>query len=654
MAEIGHIALVLALVAAIYTVVAAFISPRFGPRYLARSTQSSILAVFGLYTLALGLILYAFYAKDFSFRIVAEHSSRDLPAVYTLSALYADKAGSLLFWGWLVSLFAALLVWRRSANQQPVIPYALAILAIIEAFFIALITFGVNIFEKYPAPPVDGFGLNPLLQNFGMLVHPPLLYLGFAGFAVVFALLMAALATRSLDTGWSNQVRRWTIFAWCALGIGNLVGMWWSYNELGWGGYWAWDPVENAGLMPWLLGTAFLHSIVMARQRNYLQRWSFCLIIFTFAFTFLSPFITHGGIESPLHGFYGSPFPPYILAAILIMLVGSLWLLYSRRQGLCREVRPASLISREGAFLLTNIILVALVFVIFIGTVLPQVVAGLSGTKIALDRGFFDRICGPIMLTLVFFMGVCPLLGWGKSVWNSAWRNVIYFFLAILVMAAAIVISGIGNWYIAAVTVCGFPLFIIFQEWYRGTRARRRTKGENCIRAFFSLINSNRARYGGFLAHIGIILIALGVIVSSFYSIERTATLDIGESMSIGNYKLTYNELMLKQDNVKVSAVASILVSQNNGQPVTTMHPSYNYWFQFRDHFAEVAVRTTPAEDLFVSLVWTGFDPRDRSATFRVLVNPLIVWIWVGGGFFVLGGAVALFPKDKRQYGAEG
>ena len=236
MAEIGHIALVLALVAAIYTVVAAFISARFGPRYLARSTQSSILAVFGLYTLALGLILYAFYAKDFSFRIVAEHSSRDLPAVYTLSALYADKAGSMFFWGWLVSLFAALLVWRRSANQQPVIPYALAILAIVEAFFTALITFRVNIFEKCLPSPADGLGLNPLLQNFGMLIHPPLLYIGFAGFAVVFALVIAALISHCPSMGWSSQVRRWTIFAWCALGIGNLVGMWWSYNELGWGG----------------------------------------------------------------------------------------------------------------------------------------------------------------------------------------------------------------------------------------------------------------------------------------------------------------------------------------------------------------------------------------------------------------------------------
>jgi len=653
MTEIGHIALVIALPLAVFSAAASIIGARIGSRRLVAGARSGILAVFGLFTLSLVIILYAFITKDFSLSIVAGHASRDLPAVYTLSALYADKAGSIFLWGWLVSLFAACLVFRKRDNHQPGMPYAISILAIVEIFFIALVTFGVNVFEKHPSPPIDGFGLNPLLQNFGMLVHPPLLYLGFAGFAVVFALTMAALITRSSGAGWISRVRGWTIFAWCALGIGNLIGMWWSYNELGWGGYWAWDPVENAGLMPWLLGTAFLHSISMRRQKNYLQTWSLVLIIFTFALTLFSPFTTHGGIESPLHGFYGSPFPPYILAAILVVLVSSLRLVYIRRKDSEREEKPASLISREGAFFLTNIILAVLVFVIFAGTVLPRLIEALGVTKIALDRSFFDRTCGPIMLVLVFLMGICPLLGWGKSAWHSIKRNLLFTLLAVIIIAIAILISGIGNWYAVAAVICGLPLFTICLEWYRGTRARRRTRKENCIRAFFSLLGSNRARYGGFLAHIGIIVIALGVIASSFYGIEKMATLDIGESMTIGEYVLTYDELVLKQDNMKVSAVAAMSVSQD-GRPAGIMHPSYNYWFSQGDHFAEVAVRTTPAEDLFVSLVWTGYDPKDKSATFRVLVNPLIVWIWVGGGFFLLGGAVAFSSKDKQMYGVEG
>jgi cytochrome c-type biogenesis protein CcmF len=647
MAGIGYATLVVALLGATYSAIASVIGARTGSRRLVIASRNSILVVFGLYTLALAVILYAFITKDFSLRIVTDYASRDLPAVYTLSALYADKAGSMFFWGWLISLFTAILALQKNNRNQQVQLYALSILAIAQVFFIALVTFVANVFERLPSPPADGFGLNPLLQNFGMLVHPPLLYIGFASFAVVFALTMAALVAGRGGVEWGIGVRRWALFAWCALGIGNLLGMWWSYNELGWGGYWAWDPVENAGIMPWILGTAFLHSIALRRQRNYLQTWSSYLIIFTFTFTLLSPFITHGGIESPLHGFFGSPFPPYILAAILVTLIGSLSLLYIHRKDLKKEQKPVSLISGEGAFLLTDIILVVLVFIILLGTVLPRLVEALGGTSIALDRNFFDRTCGPIMLFLVFLMGICPLLGWSKTAWHSIKRNFLYTFIAALVIAIIVLILGIGKWYAVAVIICGLPLFTILLEWYRGTRARHRSKKENFIRAFFSLLNNNRRRYGGFLAHIGIISIALGIIASSFYGIEKTATLDIGQSININGYKMTYSELVLKQDNLKASAVASMSVSRN-GHSVGVMHPSYDYWFRQQNYFAEVAVRTTPVEDLFVSLVWTGFDPKDESATFRVLVNPLIVWIWIGGGFFLVGGAISFYGKDEE------
>jgi cytochrome c-type biogenesis protein CcmF len=280
------------------------------------------------------------------------------------------------------------------------------------------------------------------------------------------------------------------------------------------------------------------------------------------------------------------------------------------------------------------------------------VVEALGGAKIALDRSFFDKTCGPIMLILVFLMGICPLFGWGKSVWNSARRNILYFSIALIIVTAAILISGVGNWYIAVVILCGFPLFVIFREWYRGTIARHHSRGENWLRAFFSLVNGDRTRYGGFLAHIGIVLIALGVIVSSFYSVEKTETLDIGESMSIGNYELSYSGLIFKQDNTKVSAVATMLVTRN-GCSAGMMQPSFAYWFSHQDSFAEVAVRTTAAEDLFVSLVWTGFDTEDKTATFRVLVNPLIVWMWVGGGFFLLGGVYAFSAREKQLAGVE-
>lgn len=646
----GHIALIIAFSFAVLTAAGAVIGARAVAGRLKSSVRYGVFIVFGFYTLALILILYAFFTKDFSVKIVAEHASKDLPPLYTLSALYADKSGSMFLWGWLISLFSVLLIRQNGDGKHRVAWYAIGILAVIQAFYLFLVGFNENVFSSSASPVADGFGLNPLLQNLGMLIHPPLLYIGFAAFAVVFALVMAALLAQEPGTWRYSLVKRWTVFAWCTLGIGNLVGMWWSYNELGWGGYWAWDPVENAGLMPWLLGTAFLHSIAMRGQRNYMQWWTMCLIVFTFVFTLMSPFITHGGIESPLHGFYGSPFPPYILGAIIIVIIGSMVLLYKRRHALKHQGKTMSLVSREGIFLLTNIVLVVLVFIIFIGTVLPRVVEALGGTRIAIDRGFFDKTCGPIMLLLVFLMGVCPLFGWGKAVWKSAGRNVIFFIVAVIIVSAVILITGMGNWYIAVVVLCGLPLFIIFREWWRGTAARRRSTGKDVLWAFLSLLNSNRTRLGGFIAHIGIVLIALGIITSSFYALERTETLDIRESMRAGKYELTYNELAFRQDSSKVSADAGLVVYQD-GKEITILHPSYAYWFSHDNYYSEAAVRTTAAEDLFVSLVWTGFDPGDRSATFRVLVNPLIVWIWAGGGFFLAGGAVSLTSNNRQTMG---
>ncbi|MFC1949358.1 heme lyase CcmF/NrfE family subunit [Chloroflexota bacterium] len=653
MSEIGHAALIIALPVAVFTAVASILCIRNNSSKLLTGARAGAVAVFGLYTLALVFLLYAFITRDFSIKIVAEHANQDLSSVYTLCALYADKAGSMFLWGWLVSLFTAFLAFRNSGRYRLIMPHTLYILVVLELLFIFLVTFGVNVFGRYASPPADGFGLNPLLQNFGMLVHPPLLYLGFAGFAVVFAFTMASLFNRRLDREWVVGVRKWTIFSWCMLGAGNLVGMWWSYNELGWGGYWAWDAVENAGLMPWLLATAFLHSISMKKSRNYLQFWSLILVIFTFALTLFSPFITHGGIESPLHGFYGSPFPPYILAAILVILAGSLTLFFIRRRDLEREEKPASLISREGAFLLTNILLSLLALIILAGTVLPGVIGAVGETQVVLDRSFFDRTCGPIMLAIVLLMGVCPVLGWGKTAWHSIRRNLLYSLIAAVVIVIIIFISSIGNWYAVAAIVCGLPLLTISFEVFRGMMARHRSRDENYIRAFFSFLNGNRARYGGFITHIGVILIALGIVASSLYDVEKTETLDIGESIEVGDYSLTYTELVLKQDNVKVSAVASMSVDRK-GHPTGMLSPSYDYWFSYADHFAEAAVRTTPADDLFVSLVWTSYDPAEESGTFRVLVSPLIVWIWIGGGFFLLGGVFAFSSSEKQLAGVEG
>ncbi|MFO8102053.1 MAG: cytochrome c-type biogenesis CcmF C-terminal domain-containing protein [Dehalococcoidia bacterium] len=647
MVDIGHVALILAFILTLYTLVASVIASRTGSRAFADSARNSILVIAALYTLALVILAYEFVTKDFNLKIVAENASEELSGLYSFSAIYASKSGSVFFWGWLLAVFSALFALQKHTSHSQIMPRASAVLAIILAFFLALVTLVSNVFAEHTGPSSHGMGMNPLLQNFGMIIHPPLQYIGFAAFTIVFAFVMGTLITYSRGTEWIGAIRRWTLFAWCTLGIGNLVGMWWSYNELGWGGYWAWDPVENAGLMPWLLATAFLHSIALRRKKNYLTTWSFALAIATFIFVLLSPFTTHGGIESPLHGFYASSYVSYILAAILVTLAASVGLLCVRYGCFEKEEGPSSFISREGAFLLVNIVFVILVLIIIAGMIYPQLAEWLAGSNVAVETSYYNWACGPIMLFVVFFMGICPLLGWRKSYWGGVGRNLLYTLLPAVIAAIVILIWGIGNWYALAALVCGFPVFVIVAELIRGTVSRHRARGENYGRALLALIGSDRPRYGGFVAHIGIVLITLAIIGSSFYSVEVTAAMNTGNSIEVGDYEMTYDALVLEEDDSKRSAVATVSVKKG-GSVITTMHPEYNYWFSAADAFSESAARTTAKEDVFVSLLWTSYDPEDKSALFRVLISPLIVWMWIGGGFLLLGGALSFWPERKR------
>ncbi len=640
MVELGYTLLVLALLASLYAVAAAF-SPR-----LAAGSRYAVLAAAACYTLAMLALWAAFLNDDFSLSIVAEHSSRALPWPYKLGALYADKAGSFFFWGWLVAVFTGFTALGRPAAGKKGL-YSWAILGAVLVFFLAMSVFVDNVFAPSAATPPDGLGLNPLLQNAGMLLHPPLLYLGFAAFAVVFARLLGALWAGEGAGGWGQDLRGWAIIAWGGMGLGNLLGMWWSYNELGWGGYWVWDPVENAGLMPWLLGTAFLHSLAVQRQRGAFTGWTAWLGLFTFLLTLLAPFITHGGVASPLHGFQGSALPPYLLAALLLTFVGTVWLFARRREVLKAPASAYAPVSREGAFMLTNILLALVTLVVFTGTLLPSVITAFGGAQIALERGFFDRSAGPLLLALVLLMGLCPLAGWGKTLFANVKRRLFYPLVPAVIAAALFLLLGEGYWYALAALLCGYPLLLVLQAWWLGVRERRRGHGENGFVALWALLRRQRGRYGGLLVHLGIIAIAVGIIGSSFYDIERTATLSPGESVAVGSYDLTYQGLTIRQNNQMTSALAALSVAKN-GAAKPALYPQYNYWFSHHEFFAEAAVRTTAGADLFVSLLWTQFDPAAPAATFRILVNPLVVWIWLGGGLLLLGGAVAYWPYRKE------
>jgi len=518
MADIGYASLILALMFASYSAIASIVNISRKNSAMAASARNALIATFVLFTLAIEIMLYALVTNDFGVELVRTHISKDLPLIYKVTALYSDKAGSLMFWGWLISIFAMVLTFQKRNAFRNITRHATGILAIILMFFLILITIGVDVFEESPFTPSDGLGMNPQLQNPGMAIHPPLLFLGFAGFAIVFAFAMGSLISGKDNDGWIGSIRRWTLFSWCTLGLANLVGAWWAWDVGNWGGYWAWDPVENAGLMPWLLATALIHSIAIQRKRGYLKTWCVALIILTFVFTLLSPFITHGGLEdSPLHGFNDSPVPPYVLSFIIITLISSLGIALWRRKYLTDEKKPKSLISREGAFLFSNLILVIIVLIVFLGTITPGIADYLGNREIDIERSFFDWAAGPVLLLLVFLMGICPLFGWSKSSPGMFRRNAIFPFAASSVAAIVILISGVGNWYALGALICGVPFFTITQEWFRGTRARHRTKNESYMQAFALLIFKNRPRYGGFIVHLGIICITIGVIGSSLH-----------------------------------------------------------------------------------------------------------------------------------------
>ena len=646
MADVGYITLFLALVASIYSAIGYVFGERGRHLALTGSARNGLLAVFGLVSISVAALLYALVTHDFQIEYVAFHTSRDLSLPYLISALWAGNDGSLLFWGWLLSLFAAVVVLQKRVVGKELLPYAGSVIMATQAFFLILLLFISNPFHKLAFVPTEGMGLNPLLENPGMIIHPPLLLAGYVGFTIPFAFAIAALLTRRLGDEWIIAIRRWTLLAWLLLGIGNIIGAWWAYVELGWGGYWAWDPVENASFMPWLVATAFLHSIMMQRRRGMLKVWNMVLIILTFALTIFGTFLTRSGVLSSVHTFAESPLLGYLfLAFIGVTLFGSLGLLYYRSEELKGGAEMESLVSRESTFLLNNLLLVGAAFAIFLGTVFPVISEVVRGVKISVGPPFFNQVNGPIFLAVILLTGVCALIGWRRASIKNLVRNFLWPLVVALMLVIALIILGIREWYaLIAFFLCGFVLFTILYEWFRGTRARHRMRAENYLKAFFGLIWANKPRYGGYIVHIAIILIAIGIVGSSFYDVEKEATLMPGESMTIKNYTLTYENMDSYQTESKQVVTATLSV-YNQGKLIGKLIPEKHYHLIADQWMTEVAIRSTLVEDLYVILV-SGDE--NGTTAFKVVVNPLVNWIWVGGGVFLLGGLIAFWP-DRRK-----
>ncbi len=656
MADIGYIALFLAFVTSIYSAIAFIFGARRKQQGLAASAKNSLLAVFGLVSIAVAALVYALVTHDFQIEYVASYTSRDLSLTYLLSALWAGNDGSLLFWAWLLSLFATVVVLQKRDIGQKLVPYAASIIMVTQAFFLILLLFVSNPFHKLAFVPAEGMGLNPLLENPGMLFHPPTLLAGYVAFTIPFAFAMAALLTRRLGDEWLITIRRWTLFAWLSLGIGNILGSWWAYVELGWGGYWMWDPVENASFLPWLVATAFLHSIMMQRRRGMLKVWNMILIILTFTLAILGTFLTRSGVLSSVHTFAESPLLGILfLAFIGITLFGSLGLLYYRSEELKSEAEMESLVSRESTFLLNNLLLVGAAFAIFLGTFFPLISEAVRGVKISVGPPFYNQVMVPIFLAVILLTGVCTLIGWRRASIKNLVRHFLLPLTVALILGIALFFLGIREVYaLIAFPVFSFVFSTILYEWFRGTRARHRMRAENYLKAFWGLIITNRPRYGGYIVHIGIILLAIGVVGSSLYDVEKEVTIMPGESITIKNYTLIY-ENMDNYETESKTVVTTTLSVYNEGKLIGTLTPEKYFHRSYEQAVTEVAIRSTLLEDIYVILI--GWE-EDGTTAFKVLVNPLVSWIWIGGIVVVLGGLIAFWPerreplaqtKDKRR-----
>ncbi len=611
---------------------------------LAAASFRTVYAVCGLVGIAAFILWYGLLTDQFQIAYIWNSSERTLPTFYKFAAIWGGQAGSLLFWTLLLSLFstAAALTFRTS--QRTLMPYVNGTLLAILLFFLVLLVFSANPFEQIGVVPGDGRGLNPLLQNYWMVIHPVMLYLGWVGLSVPFAFAVAALLSRRLDRRWVRTVRRWTLIPWMFLSAGIIMGSQWAYMELGWGGYWAWDPVENASFLPWLTATAFLHSIIIQEQRGILKVWNVTLIWLTFTLVILGTFTTRSGILSSVHSFAQSPVGPYFLVFLAVITVGFLLLLFQRLPFLHGENVIDSISSREGAFLANNWLFAGIAFVVLWGTFYPMFSEILTGERISVAAPWFNRVAGPLFLLLFVLMGIGPLLGWRRTGAKALRRQFTWPLAAALISVPFLLFISRNVFPIVGFTVCIFVAATIVQEFARGAIARRRSRGEQLPAALWGLIRRNGRRYGGYVIHFGIVLIGVAIIGNEFYQSTTHVTLTRGDSVELAGYTLKYVALESEQRSNHTEIRANLNVSDAaSGRPLGKIFPRRNIYEKTPDQpTSEVGLRMTPAEDVYVIL--NGWEGDGSSATFTVYINPLTMWMWVGGLLVVFGTLVSVWP----------
>ncbi|PWB75132.1 MAG: cytochrome C biogenesis protein [Anaerolineales bacterium] len=670
-ADFGYGVLLVTFLVTVYSVFAAIYGEFKKKPAMVESARRAMLLTWPLLTLTAGILIYLLINNHFEVQFVYEVTSRSMPTYLKVTAWWGGQAGSLLFWSWLMSAFASLVTLRKWDRDREFLPWVIVVASVTMAFFIGMNVFFENPFAKLyqsfdgqiaphtfqPAnsilfTPRDGQGLNPLLRHPGMVIHPPMLYLGFVSFVIPYAFALAALITGRTDDRWIRLTRRWALWAWLFLSAGLVLGGRWAYDVLGWGGYWGWDPVEIAAFMPWLTGTAFLHSVMIQEKRGMLKHWNMLLVILTYDLVIFGTFLTRSGVLSSVHAFAQSAIGPLFFAFIGLTLITSVALLIYRWDSLKSETKMTSMLSREALFLLNNLLFMSILVVCFWGVIYPLISELFTGQKVTVGPPFYERATSPLFATLMLLMGIAPLSAWGhstvKTLGRAIWKPTVGAVIITAVLYATYtqnIIALIGFFLVALV------ILVTLYEYWRGAYARQRSQDENILASFWNLTGRNRRRYGGYIIHLSMMLMAIGILGIEIFQVETQGTIAVGDSLQLSGYTIKYKEVASWDD--RPSGVnytrAVVEVYDKDGKYLGNLNPRKDYYYDSQQPMTIPGQLASLKDEVYVLLIdWEPISP--VGTTFKVFVNPLVNWLWLGSLLFLVGVIIAAWPdKDPER-----
>jgi cytochrome c-type biogenesis protein CcmF len=654
MENIGALSILLAFCLTIFAIAASLVGAWKKKPFLIVSAERAVICVWGLVTVASGLLIYALMTGDYRLAYVAAHSNKAMPMIYKFSAWWGGQEGSLLMWNFILATYALVVVLQNRRKHRAIMPYVTTTMMVTQAFFLMLIAFLVPPFQvlstggKAIVDVGDGQGLNPLLQYWTMVIHPPTLYLGYVGYIVPFAFALGSLITRQPGDSWIFTTRRWAIVTWLFQSTGILLGAGWAYSVLGWGGYWGWDPVENASFLPWLTSTAFLHSVTMQEKKGMMKVWNLVLVASTFFLCIFGTFLTRSGIVSSVHAFAQSPIGPYCVAFLTVTIAITILLILSRLDYLKSEAPLESVVSRESSFLFNNLILLASCFAILWGTLFPVISEAIAGEKISVDAPWFNRVNVPIGLALLFLTGVGPLLAWRRSTPDNLKRNFLWPTIGMVATIAGLMAFGISHFYaLLSLGLCTFVTWTIVSEFWKGTMAIRQKDGLSFVPAVIELTHRNTRRYGGYIVHMGIVMMFIGFSGAAFNQ-DTTVEVKVGDKFPLGRYEIKVSDIKMGQNENYIWQNA-IVEATVDGKPFATLTPERRIYEKSQQPVSMVAIKRQLNEDLYIN--FAGMGSESQRPTIQAYVFPLVSWIWAGYWVLLFGSLICLVPaKVKMQY----